>query len=215
MFQVWSQKSHKSFEELQCWPTMEQERQYYCSLSSWECKSLNLTGLHLLQEEGRKNDRRKDRRKKKQIICDHLKRYNEKYAQNCSVSTHMYVYLCVTVVTKQQFWHMFLTQMYLKISTWTVYTQCLCVSMSEIFLPCLAAAAFWAASSLAFLAASMVAILASCTSFRAFHSFLLFIKRSSMGVISTWKRLNSWSRSEERINTNQITLNTALLAPNC
>lgn len=58
-------------------------------------------------------------------------------------------------------------------------------------LPCLAAAAFSACSSLAFFASSSAAILASCTSFSAFHSFLLFRRRSSMGVISTWKRLNS------------------------
>lgn len=59
---------------------------------------------------------------------------------------------------------------------------------AESRLPCLVAAAL---SSLAFLASSNAASLASCTSFRAFHSFRLFNRRSSMGVISTWKRLNS------------------------
>lgn len=58
----------------------------------------------------------------------------------------------------------------------------------ELRLPCRVAAAF---SSLAFLASSSAASLASCTSFSAFHSLRLFIRRSSMGVISTWKRLNS------------------------
>lgn len=59
-------------------------------------------------------------------------------------------------------------------------------------LPCFSPSVFWVASSLAFLASSRAASLASCTSFSAFHSFLLFSRRSSIGVISTWKRLNSW-----------------------